>query len=65
MIRIAIHVEGFTEEEFVKNIISDYLLKFDVSVTPIIVSTSKDRAGRKHKGGITNKLYHSTNLSDT
>jgi hypothetical protein len=57
MIRIAIHVEGFTEQEFVKNIISDYLWEFGIEATPIIVTTSKDGSGKKHKGGLTNNSY--------
>lgn len=60
MIRIAIHVEGFTEQEFVKNLLSDYLSDFNISVIPIIVSTSKNRAGIKNKGGITNKQYQAS-----
>jgi len=54
MIRVAISVEGQTEEEFCKNLLTPFFRKYGIEMTPIIITTSKDRCGRKHKGGCIN-----------
>ncbi len=54
MIRIAISIEGQTENEFVKKVLAPYLVNYNIFITPIIITTSKDRCGRKHKGGCVN-----------
>jgi hypothetical protein len=54
MIRIAISVEGQTEESFCKYVLSPFFLDYNIQIIPIIVTTSKDRCGRKHKGGCIN-----------
>ena len=51
MIRIAISIEGQTEEAFVKSLLVPYFRQCGIEMVPIIVTTSKDRCGRKHKGG--------------
>jgi len=54
MIRIAISVEGQTEEEFVYKILTPFFRKYNIEMTPIIISTSRDKCGMKHKGGCVN-----------
>ena len=52
--RLAISVEGQTEEAFFKKTIVPYLLSYDIYTDIIIITTSKDRCGRKNKGGCIN-----------
>ena len=54
MIRIAISVEGQTENEFCKKVLAPFFRTQSIEITPIIVTTSKDKCGRKHKGGCIN-----------
>ena len=54
MIRIAISVEGHTENEFCKKVLTPFFRTHNIEMTPIIISTSKDKCGRKHKGGCIN-----------
>ncbi len=54
MIRIAISVEGQTEYEFCNKVLTPYFRSHNIEMTPIIVMTSKDKCGRKHKGGCIN-----------
>ena len=54
MVRVAISVEGQTEDEFCKQILAPYLLAKGIHLTPIIVTTSRERCGVKHKGGCIN-----------
>ena len=51
MIRVAISVEGQTEMEFCKKVLTPFFRNHHIEMIPIIVTTSKDRCGRKHKGG--------------
>lgn len=44
-------VEGQTEEAFIKSALAPHLSGLGVWTTPIIVSTKRDRDGRKHRGG--------------
>jgi len=52
--RLAISVEGQTEEAFFKNTIVPYLFQYGIYVDIIIVTTSKDKCGRKNRGGCIN-----------
>jgi len=52
--RLAISVEGQTEEAFFKKNIVPYLLQYAIYTDIIIVTTSKDRCGRKNRGGCIN-----------
>lgn len=54
MIRVAISVEGQSEEAFVKSLLIPFFRKCNIELIPIIVTTSKDNCGRKHKGGCIN-----------
>ena len=55
MIRVAISVEGQTESEFCSQVLTPFLYNYNISIDPIIVSTSKDiKTGKKHKGGSIN-----------
>ena len=54
MIRIAISVEGQTENEFCKKVLTPFFRTHNIELTPIIIATSKDKCGRKHKGGCVN-----------
>lgn len=59
MYRIAIHVEGQTEERFVNSVLTPYFQSYKIYLTPIIVFTSKDKTGKRHKGGMTKGSYQS------
>lgn len=50
-IRLAISVEGQTEERFVKDVLAPHLAGFRIWATPVIVATSRSAAGTKAKGG--------------
>ena len=43
MIRVAISVEGDTEEEFVKKVLAEYLWDNGVNPTPIIIGRARDK----------------------
>ena len=52
MKNLYILVEGQTEVAFVKNVLSSYLINFDINVIPRAVETSK-KGGKTHRGGVT------------
>jgi len=54
MIRVAISVEGQTEDEFCKQILAPYFLPKGIQLIPIIVSTKREKCGVKYKGGCIN-----------
>ena len=45
MTRVAVSVEGQTEEEFVKNVLADHLRGRHVEATPILVGRSRGKSG--------------------
>lgn len=49
--RLYVLVEGQSEESFLKSTLTPHLATFGLEVYPIIVMTSRDRQGRKHRGG--------------
>ena len=49
--RILILVEGQTEERFIKDVVSPYLLGFNLAIIPTIVETKKLVGAPSHKGG--------------
>lgn len=51
MKRIAILVEGESEEKFVTELLVPHFLKFDLYITPIIVETKRLKSGKKFSGG--------------
>jgi hypothetical protein len=51
VIRLCILVEGQTEEMFVKSVLVSHFQPLDIWIYPQIVETSRDRDGRKHRGG--------------
>ncbi len=51
MTRLAISVEGQTENEFFKRILAPHLRNFHIYATPIIVTTKRVLDGPNHKGG--------------
>jgi len=55
MIRIAISVEGPTERDFCKYVLSTFFLNHNIVLEPIVITTSKDKCGRKNSGGCVNK----------
>ena len=68
MIRVGISVEGQTEMEFCKKVLTPFFRNHNIELTPIVVATSRDKCGTKHKGGCINidrirsevtKLLHS------
>jgi len=54
MIRVAISVEGQTEDSFCKNLLTPFFRNYNIETTPIIITTSRDRCGTKRKGGCIN-----------
>ncbi len=52
MIRVLVHVEGQTEEVFVKEVLQARLLERNVLVIPTIVTTKRVAGGPNHKGGV-------------
>jgi len=54
MSRVALSVEGLTENEFCKKVLTPFFRDYSIEMTPITVTTSKDKCGRKHKGGCIN-----------
>lgn len=51
MKRVLVLVEGQTEERFVKDVLSPYLLSSNIVLIPTIVETKKVLGGESHKGG--------------
>ena len=54
MIRIAISVEGQTEDEFCKQVLHPYFRDKGIELTPVVVTTKRQHCGIKHKGGCIN-----------
>ena len=54
MIRVAISVEGQTEDEFCKRLLVPFFRKKEIEITSIIVTTKRKRCGTKYKGGCIN-----------
>lgn len=44
-------VEGATEEAFTRSVLTPHLARFQIHATPIVVTTRRDRDGRKRRGG--------------
>lgn len=44
-------VEGVTEEAFTRSLLVPHLARFQIHATPIVVTTRRDRDGRKRRGG--------------
>lgn len=62
MTRLAVHVEGQTEERFVKEILTPHLATRGVYATPILIATGRNADGSRARGGgvsldrVTNQL---------
>jgi len=54
MIRVAISVEGQTEDEFCKQVLTPYFRNYNIELVSIIVTTKRKKCGTKHKGGCIN-----------
>lgn len=54
MIRIGISVEGYTEDEFCKQVLHPYFSNYDIHIESIIVTTKRNQCGKKFKGGCVN-----------
>ncbi len=54
MIRIGISVEGYTEDEFCKQVLRPYFSSYGILIQPIIVTTKRNQCGKKFKGGCVN-----------
>jgi hypothetical protein len=54
MIRVAISVEGQTEDEFCKQVLAPYFRNFNIELVSIIITTKRKKCGTKHKGGCIN-----------
>lgn len=52
MKKVLVLVEGQTEEAFVKRVLQEHLLKYNVALIPTIVSTKRVKSGPDFKGGI-------------
>jgi len=55
--QVNVLVEGQTEETFVKQILYNYLIPFDVFLIPTIISTKRIKSGQKFKGGLTDANF--------
>ena len=53
MKNIYVFCEGQTEESFVNKVLYDYFFRAEIVLIPIICETSR-KAGKKHKGGVSN-----------
>jgi hypothetical protein len=51
---MAISVEGPTEMEFCKKVLTPFFRNHNIEMIPVTVCTSKDKCGRKTKGGSVN-----------
>lgn len=51
MTRLFVLVEGQSEETFVKSVLAPHLAGFGLEVRALVVTTSRELHGRKHKGG--------------
>jgi hypothetical protein len=49
--RVYAVVEGYTEESIVKRVLYGHLANRRIYIIPIAVTTSRERSGKKHKGG--------------
>jgi len=54
MIRVAISVEGQTEDEFCKQLLVPYLRNYNIELTSIIIKTKTKKCGTTYKGGCIN-----------
>lgn len=54
MTRIAISVEGPTEMEFCKKVLTPFFRNHNIEMIPVTICTSKDKCGRKSRGGSIN-----------
>ena len=54
MTRVAISVEGQTEDAFCKQVLIPYFREYAIELTPIIVTTKRKKCGTKYKGGCIN-----------
>lgn len=50
---IKIYVGGQTEETFVRDVLTPYLLSVGVHPTPVLSKTKREKSGRTFKGGLT------------
>lgn len=50
-IRLAVSVEGQTEERFVKDLLAPHLILRNIHATAVLVSTGRNASGSKSKGG--------------
>ena len=53
MKRALVLVEGQTEERFVKDVLGEYFLVYDLDITPTILTTKRVKNGPSFKGGVT------------
>ena len=51
MIRLAVSVEGRTEEEFVKTVLAGHLRECEVEPTPILIGRARSDSGGDSRGG--------------
>lgn len=52
MKKVLVLVEGQTEEAFIKRVLKEHLLEYNVCLIPTIVSTKRVKSGPDFKGGI-------------
>lgn len=50
--RVLALVEGQTEETFVRDVLAEHLLQFEIYLKPVLVSTKRVKSGFKFKGGV-------------
>jgi hypothetical protein len=62
-IKILIHVEGFTEERFIKDILCPHFEQMEIYLIPIIATTKVVQSGPNNKGGLPSFKIISKELS--
>ena len=60
--KVLILVEGYTEEQFIKTVLSPHFERKGIFLTPTIITTKSTVAGKDHKGGVTTYRHFSYHM---
>ena len=60
--KVLILVEGYTEEQFIKIVLSPHFEQKGIFLTPTIITTKETVAGKYHKGGVTTYRHFSDHM---
>ena len=62
--KVLILVEGYTEEQFIKTVLSPHFERKGIFLTPTIITTKSTVAGKDHKGGVTTYRHFSNDMKN-